>query len=379
MVYGALPPEVNSGRMYAGPGAASMVAAAAAWDGLAVDLAATAISVESAIIALISGPWLGATATRLAAATEPYVTWLKVTAAQAEQAASQAKAAAAAYETAYAMTIHPALVAANRAELMVLIATNLLGQNAPAIAATEAQYGQMWAQDAAAMYGYVAGSGAAIRLNPFTSPPAIANPSALAVQAANQAEVVTQASSSSIMNNIMNALSGLASALSADGTSVLPDWVQDLETLMSIFGTPFFVCTSSAGLMMSMTSTIKGLFPAAAAVGSQIAASVESAAAGAVSSAGLTGAVSAGLGQAVTVGALSVPQAWAASAPTLSHAAVAALPGTVSSIAPSVGAGAAPGLLGGMPLASASERATTIGNAAQDGIEPLRVLPRLIG
>lgn len=33
------------------------------------------------------------------------------------------------------------------------VATNILGQNTPAIAATETQYAEMWAQDAAAMYG----------------------------------------------------------------------------------------------------------------------------------------------------------------------------------------------------------------------------------
>jgi PPE-repeat protein len=78
---------------------------------------------------------MGATATTMAAATAPQVTWLKATADQAEQAAGQSKAAAAAYEAAYAMTVPPALVAANRAQLMALIATNLLGQNTPAIAA----------------------------------------------------------------------------------------------------------------------------------------------------------------------------------------------------------------------------------------------------
>jgi len=46
------------------------------------------------------------------------------------------------------------LVAANRAELAQLVSTNVLGQNTAAIAANEAQYGEMWAQDATAMYGY---------------------------------------------------------------------------------------------------------------------------------------------------------------------------------------------------------------------------------
>ncbi|MDT5256051.1 MAG: hypothetical protein QOD10_1131, partial [Mycobacterium sp.] len=37
--FAAIPPEINSGRMYAGPGAESMMVAAAAWDGLAAELA----------------------------------------------------------------------------------------------------------------------------------------------------------------------------------------------------------------------------------------------------------------------------------------------------------------------------------------------------
>lgn len=54
--------------------------------------------------------------------------------------------------------IPPATVTANRAQLVRLIASNLLAHNAPAIAATEAQYAEMWAQDAAAMFGYAASS-----------------------------------------------------------------------------------------------------------------------------------------------------------------------------------------------------------------------------
>jgi len=74
----------------------------------------------------------------MAAAAAPYVTWTRTAAAQAEQAANQAKAAAAAYETAFAETVPPPVIIANRSMLMALITTNIFGQNTPAIAATEA-------------------------------------------------------------------------------------------------------------------------------------------------------------------------------------------------------------------------------------------------
>jgi len=55
-------------------------------------------------------------------------------------------------------TIPRPVMTANRVQLAHLVATNLLGQNTPAIAATETQYEEMWAQDAAAMFGYAAAS-----------------------------------------------------------------------------------------------------------------------------------------------------------------------------------------------------------------------------
>ncbi|MGV7852674.1 PPE family protein, partial [Mycobacterium kansasii] len=81
-----------------------------------------------------------------------------------------AEAAAGAYEAAFAATVPPPVIAANRTQLMALIATNILGQNTPAIAATEAQYSEMWAQDAMAMYGYAGSSAAATQLSPFVEP-----------------------------------------------------------------------------------------------------------------------------------------------------------------------------------------------------------------
>ena len=177
MDFGALPPEVNSARMYAGPGSGPMLAAAAAWDGLAAELRSAASSYGSVVSGLTGESWLGPSSTAMAAAAAPYVAWMNATAAQAEQAATQAKAAAGAYEAAFAMTVPPPVIAANRAQLASLIATNIFGQNTPAIAATEAQYGEMWAQDAAAMYGYAGElGGAASQLTPFTAPPQTTNP-----------------------------------------------------------------------------------------------------------------------------------------------------------------------------------------------------------
>ncbi len=88
----------------------------------------------------------------------------------------QAQTAAGAYEAAFAMTVPPPVIAANRSQLTTLVATNILGQNTAAIAATEAQYGEMWAQDVAAMENYAASSAAASNLSPFTSPTSTAQP-----------------------------------------------------------------------------------------------------------------------------------------------------------------------------------------------------------
>src|SRR5271156_4916120 len=189
MDFGALPPEINSARMYAGPGPGSMVAAAAAWNGLAAQLHSGATAHTSAVSELTSGPWQGPSSTAMAAAAAPYAAWMTTTAEQAELAATQAQAAASAYETAFAMTVSPPVIAANRAQLTSLLATNTFGQNTPAIAANEAQYGEMWAQDAAAMYGYAANSAATTaKVTPFTAAPQTTNQAGSATQAAAAAQ-----------------------------------------------------------------------------------------------------------------------------------------------------------------------------------------------
>jgi PPE-repeat protein len=180
--FGRLPPEINSGRMYSGPGPESLLDAAAAWDGLGTELRSAGASYGSVVSGLTAGSWQGPASSSMADAAAPYVAWMNNTAAQAEESANNARAAVVAYETAFTAMVPPPAIEANRTQLMALVATNFFGQNSPAIAATEGQYGEMWAQDAAAMYGYAGASSAASAVTPFTPPPQTTSPVGLAAQ-----------------------------------------------------------------------------------------------------------------------------------------------------------------------------------------------------
>jgi PPE-repeat protein len=353
--FGALPPEINSGRMYAGPGPGSMLAAAGAWNGLAAELESGASSYGSVISALSSGPWVGPSSMAMAAAAAPYVAWMGATAQQAQLAGTQALAAAGAHAAAFAATVPPPEIAANRALLMMLIATNFFGQNTPAIAATEAQYAEMWAQDAAAMYGYAASSAAATaQVTPFTAAPQTTNLAGLAAQGAASA----QSAGSSIETGVQSVLSQLTSAING----ALNNLASPLSSLVSALGgtgsttssttTPFGNLLSTNGFslggILSSYATIPGwgalsvgtgMFGAAVGpllnpdewlpfIQMNAAAAAAAQGAGAAGAAGAAAAPAAlgpvaggfgglpglgglaGLGQAASVGGLAVPQSW---------------------------------------------------------------------
>src|SRR5580704_2685659 len=231
MDFGIYPPEINSGRMYTGPGSGPMLAAAQAWGSLADELYTAASAYQSVVSELTSGSWSGPSSTSMTTAAGTYVDWLSATAAQAEETAAQARAAAAGYDAAFAMTVPPPEIAANRGLLAALVATNFLGMNTPAIAATEAQYAEMWAQDAVAMYGYAGSSAAATVLSPFSSPDQNTDPGATAGQAA----AVSQASGSSA-GNAQSAVSVVSQALSAAAAPAQSgDALDTLSNLISVF------------------------------------------------------------------------------------------------------------------------------------------------
>lgn len=195
MDFGLVPPEVSSALMYAGPGPGPLLAAASGWAAVTAELESAASGYSSEISGLTAQTWWGPSSMMMAAAATPYVGWLQASAAAAGHTAAQAYAAAAAYEAAFAMTVPPPVIAANRALLMALISTNFFGQNTAAIAATEAQYMQMWVQDATAMYGYAADSLAASTFTSFSEPSPTTNSAGEADQARAVAQTVGNATS----------------------------------------------------------------------------------------------------------------------------------------------------------------------------------------
>lgn len=340
MDYGALPPEINSARMYAGPGSGSMLAASAAWDGLAADLRAAAASYSSVISGLTTA-WLGASSATMALAAAPYAAWLNATAAQAEQAGNQARAAAVAYEAAFAATVPPPVIETNRAELVSLISGNVLGQNTAAIAANEARYATMWAQDSAAMYGYAAQSAAAASVTPFHPPGQMTNPAGAARQTAAVSQVVgtsagtnTQSTLSQLTSATPSALRILAAPTDPSPSASLASFLSNLNSssLAQLAANVELIPKSILPANDVLISVIMGLVIGARHLGDMtvaVNAATPGLAAG-VGSAAPEAAVSASVGQAGLVSGLAVPPSWAVATPAIRTAA-AVLSGTSDS------------------------------------------------
>ena len=362
MDFALLPPEINSARMYDGAGSGPMLAAAAAWDGLAFELHSAATSYGSVVSGLSAGPWLGAASAAMTTAAGRYVAWIRSTASQAEQTAIQAKAAAAAYEVTFAAMVPPPVIAANRALLQALVATNLFGQNTLAIAATETLYAEMWAQDATAMYGYAGASASATTLTPFTPAPQTTNgtsPAASTQAAASQlASAAVQGLTSTAATNATSAATlsdfegnvlflpnvaqaaltplnttGLFTDLSFDDDELHFEGLEITDQdILRTFTFNGWHLPPDVALESVMTRPVMALGPAEAP------------------------SVTAGLGQAPTVGRLSVPPAWTVAAPEIRLAALT-LPAANIAAAPEVMAASPGSLFSEMTLANMASRA----------------------
>ncbi|OBK10438.1 PPE family protein [Mycobacterium asiaticum] len=411
MDFGALPPEVNSLRMYTGPGSAPLLAAVSAWDRLAAELHATAAAYDTVISVLTGDGWLGPASESMLTAITPYLTWMTLTGVKAEEAASQAAAAAGAYEAAYAMTVPPATVAANRAQLQMLVATNLIGQNTPAIAANEAAYGEMWAQDAAAMYGYATSSAVASTLTPFTQPAQVTDPAGQAAQAGavtqaagNATGTLTQSELPQLMSSVPSTLQGLSAPAAAAEAFPGGDLLADiLNFLDGNDGNPYGIFLNSSlvnGFVSAGYTSPAIVAPAvfagladinAVALGAEEGAAIPPMGSGSgnglwipadspanptnipplmdVAEASFSkGGVAAGINQSAMVGRLSVPQTWTAATSVVNHAGAAAAGGGWTSTA------AAPEAAAGMPgfpgMPGAGMYGHSFGNPPRYGFRP---------
>lgn len=377
--FGALPPEINSTRMYTGPGPLSLIAAAVAWDGLAAELHAASSCYRTVIAGLTTQRWMGPSSLAMASAFAPYMAWTAGAAARAAESAGQARLAVEVYEAAFAMTVPPPAVAANRAQLAMLVATNFFGQNAAAIAATEAEYGEMWAQDAVAMYEYAAGSAEACSVTQFNPAPNVTNDSGMADQAATVGRVTAQteqANLAQVVSKVPTTLHQLSSPMKSS-VSLLSDTSGDLGTTVGSAATD----SSNSSIMTGLASGIPGAIPSAfsaaatplygmssilgmaqtaqglanaassgAMAAASGAASAASSGAGALGSLGSVGSgVFGSLGSAASLGPLAVPASWTSVIPA-ANSAVSALPAINLA-----GANMPPSVMGSLPrLAAAS-------------------------
>ncbi|OBK17295.1 PPE family protein, SVP subgroup [Mycobacterium asiaticum] len=385
MDFGSYPPEVNSARMFAGAGSGPLLAAAEAWAALAAGLQSAASSYQAAVSALTAGPWLGPSSASMSAAAASYAVWLRATAAQAEETSAQAKAAAAAYQTAFSATVPPPMVAANRSQLMTLIATNVFGIHTQAIAATEAQYAEMWAQDAAAMYGYAASSASATALAPFIQPPLTTDQGGLAEQAAAVGEAGIGGVAQSTVQQAFSAVPNLLQSSAAAPAATLPleelEWLGLLADLATL---TFGVTAGIAALGVGIPSNVVGLtaFPVAI-YGTLVGLHTDEILSGWNGEEPFPGTgsvpvkpfpapllnlpegtvppprLSAGLGEANTVGALSVPPTWTVATPAVRPVSytLPALSETAAKAAAAPAAEISSGTLSQMALAGLAGRA----------------------
>ncbi|OBJ71898.1 PPE family protein [Mycobacterium sp. 1274756.6] len=382
--FGARPPEVNASLIYGGDGAATMLAAATAWDGLAMNLSSTAASYKAVISRLTGEEWLGPSAMAMAAKVTPHALWMEATATQAEQTAIQAKAAAAAFDAAFAATTPPPVIAANRAQQAALVATNVLGQNTAAIMATEALYMEMWAQCAAAMYGYAAAASAASQVTPFSAPTQTPDPAGRSLQDAAKENAVANSGGQGLVGQTLSKLfdstagDGLFGDVGAAGLGPNANLWNTITSTGMINPAVATSMIADMAVVQEFNEAVPGRFapgmlspgsftPMGPGVGSAIGAtSLVSATspAGLAGSAGASSsAVTAGLGRAVPVGTLSVPASWSAASPAAATANV--LPGHSPAAAAPMGGHGAPGV----PLAGASRGAGVTG--PRYGIRPV--------
>lgn len=365
MSFSLFPPEINSGLIYTGPGSAPLLEAAEAWAQLSAELAMSATSTHS-VIANLDSTWTGLGSASATAAVTPYVTWLETAAANAAENAQLATQAAALFEAARSASVPPPVIAANRAMLLALIATNFFGQNTPLIQTVEHQYEVMWATDGAAMDTYSgaaeannnalqqvspppqtaqgatpgsAESGGPVIPDPGTAPPVEG------YDFATVGGLLDAAGLDSMMFGEQVGATTIASVMSPINSATMP-LMMGARMLPMLMQFARMGGAAGTGALAGQTAGGGGAGTLMTQIGDFVNDKLQGAVgvlAGHFSSA--TNAISAKLGQAASMGALKVPQAWSMAADGMVRAAPV-LPATTVS-APIQTMSASSGMPGG--------------------------------
>ncbi|WP_193694299.1 PPE family protein, partial [Mycobacterium tuberculosis] len=165
--------EYISNIIYEGPGADSLFFASGQLRELAYSVETTAESLEDELDELDEN-WKGSSSDLLADAVERYLQWLTKHSRQILETAYVIDFLAYVYEETRHKVVPPATIANNREEVHRLIASNVAGVNAPAIADLDAQYDQYRARNVAVMNAYVSWTRSALSDLPrWREPPQI--------------------------------------------------------------------------------------------------------------------------------------------------------------------------------------------------------------
>jgi PPE-repeat protein len=287
------------------------------------------------------------------------------------------------------------VIAENRARLAMLVATNFLGINTPAIMATEAQYLEMWVQDATMMYTYQAASAAAGVLQPPTPLTPATNPAAPALLGAANTQAATATPIQALTNAFVFGPPAINGPNPINFAGTFPISSSLLQSIDGFLGTPsvfnaingavntgaWFTMNAipNAALIGKTLGTVPGFTPAALSDAVAPAAGATAVAEGTMvgsvmPTGGLGAAASASLGASSAVGGLSVPASWSAATPASLASSTAPLAGSGWTAATEEPVAAMPGMPG---AAAAAKGAGAYGAGPRYGVKPI-VMPKQV-
>lgn len=215
------PPEVNSGRWEAGTGPETWLAASAVWTSFAEIVATATASLMGEIATMTGSTLTGMTSVSMLTSSVPFFGWLAHMEATALMHSVACATVAESWGTCTAGIIPLPVVNQNRITEASLVASNIFGQNSPAIAELDREYGQFWAQDGASMMSYDSAVTVATMPKFVSPPPPLANLAGGASQLAdNAAQTAAQAGqSASSLGSEMSSIGETSSQAASQSSS----------------------------------------------------------------------------------------------------------------------------------------------------------------